>query len=83
MPGINEGGRPSTLPAEDTAMTRVIPCLRRICVDYANILLPNTQLDALSLSFLDLKNIGLSILLIPPRRYCATAFVDVFIEFMD
>ena len=83
MPGIDEGGRPSTVPTGNPAMTRVIACLRRICVDCADILVPDTQSDTRSVSLLALENIVLPILLIPPVRARATAFVDVFIEFMD
>ena len=83
MPGIDEGGRLSAVPSENTAMTRVIACLRRICVDCADILVPDSQLDTSPLSLLALEKILLSILLIATGRARATAFVDVFIQFMD
>ena len=83
MPGVDEGGRPSTVPIRNPAMTRVIACLRRIGVDCADILVPDTRSDTRSVSLLALENVVLSILLISPRRARATAFVDVFVEFMD
>ena len=83
MPGIDEGGRPSTVTSENTVMTRSIACLRRICEDYADILVPDTQSDTRSVSLLAIENIVLSILLTPRRRARSTAFVDAFIEFMD
>ena len=64
-------------------MTRVVECLRRIGVDCADTLVPDTRSDTGSVSLLALGNIVRSILLIPPGRARATAFVDVFIEFMD
>ena len=79
MTGIDEVGRPSTAPAGNPAMTRVVACLRRIGVDYADILIPDTRSDTLSVSLLALENIVLSILLISPGRARATAFVDVFV----
>ena len=82
MPGIDEGGRPSTVTARNPAMTRVIACLRRIGVDCADILVPDTRSDTRSVSLLSLENIVLPILLISPGRACATAFVNVFIKFM-
>ena len=82
MPGIDDGGR-TTIPAVNTAMTRVIACLRRICVDCADILVPDTQSKTCSVSLLALENIASSIHLITPRRARSIAFVDVFIEFMD
>ena len=64
-------------------MTRVIACLRRIGVDCADILVPDTRSNTRSVSLLALENIVLSILLISPGRARATAFADVFVEFMD
>ena len=83
MPVIDEGGKPSAVPIVNPAMTRVIACLRRIGVDYADILVPDTRSDTRSVSLFALVNIVLSILLISPGRARATAFVDVFVEFMD
>ena len=83
MQGIDECGRPSTVPTENTAMTRVIACLRRICVDSTDTLVPDTQSDTHLVSLLALENIVLPIVFIPPVRARATAFVDLLIEFMD
>ena len=83
MPSIDEGGRPSTVLAGNPVMTRVIACLRRIGVECADILVPDTRPDTSSVSLLALENIVQSILLISPWRARATAFVDVFVEFMD
>ena len=83
MPGIDKGGRPSTLTAGNPVMTLVIACLRRIGVDFADILVPDTRSDTRSVSLLAPENIALSILKISSGRARATAFVDVFIEFID
>ena len=83
MPGTGEGGRPSTVPAVNPAMARVIACLRRIYVDCADILVPDIRSDTRSVSLLAIENIVLSILPISSGLARATAFVDVFVEFMD
>ena len=83
MPGIDESGRPPTLAAGNPAMTRVIACLRRIGEDCPDFLVPDARSDTRSVSLHALENIVLSILLISPRRARATAFIDVFVEFMD
>ena len=83
MLGIDEIGRPSTVPAGNPAMTRVIACLRSFCVDCAYILVPSMQSDTRKVSLLAIENILLTILLIPPVRARATTFVDVFVEFMN
>ena len=64
-------------------MTRVIACPRCICVGCADILVSDTQSNTRSVSLLALENIVLYILHIDPRRAHATAFVDLFIEFID
>ena len=83
MSGINEDGRSSTILPENATMIHVIACLRRICVCCDDILVPDTRSDTRSVSLLVLENIVLPILLIPLRRARATAFVDVFVKFMD
>ena len=64
-------------------MTRVIACIRRICVGSADILVPDTQSNTRSVSLLAFEKTVSPILLIPPGRAQSTAFADVFIEFMD
>ena len=60
-------GRPSTVPGGNLAMNRVIACLLRICVDCADILIPDTQSGTCSVSLLALENTVLFIMLISPR----------------
>ena len=64
-------------------MTRVIACLRRICVDCADILVPDTKLGTPSVSLLALEDVVLSISIFPSGRARASAFVDVLFEYMD
>ena len=83
MPGIDEGGRPSRVTAGNPEMSRVFACLRRICVDFADILVPDMQSGSRPVSLLALENIVLSILLIYQRWAHATAFVDMFVDYMN
>ena len=52
-------------------------------MDCADILVLNMQSDTHSVSLLAIENILLFILLIPPERAHATAFVNIFIEFIN
>ena len=83
MPGIDETGRPSTVRAGNSAMTLIIGCLRRLCVECADTLVPYMQSNTRSVSLIALESIALSILLIPPGRVRSTDFVDLFVEFMN
>ena len=62
----DEGGRPSTIPTGNPAITRVIACLRRIGVDSADIVVPDIRSDTRSVPLLALENIVLHFLLISP-----------------
>lgn len=54
MTRIDEDVRPSTTPAENSAITYVIAFLRRICVRCADIMVPDTQSVTRSVSLLGL-----------------------------